>query len=219
LAPDPDLSRLTTGLVLSDAVPSFRSPDAPLPLAPTHYRSATVRERGERAGRPRIYVTLGTIFNSGSGDLFERLLAGLAGLGADVVATIGKRMDPADLGPQPAHVRVERFVPQDEVLPDVDLVVSHGGSGSLMATLAHGLPSLLLPLGADQPHNALRAEELGVAAAIDAAAVTAEEIGGHARTVLADDAMRDRCRAVAAEVRELPGPAAAVAALEAVAGG
>ena len=200
LAPDPDLSRLTSGLVLSDAAPSFRSPAAPLPLVPTHYRSTAVREPGSRAGRPRIYVTLGTIFNSGSGDLFERLLAGLAGLGADVVATVGRGMDPADLGPQPAHVRVERFVPQDEVLPEVDLVVSHGGSGSLMATLAHGLPSLLLPLGADQPHNALRAEELGVAAAIDAAAVTAEEIGEHARTVLADDRMRDRCRAVAAEL-------------------
>ena len=45
-------------------------------------------------------------------------------------------------------MRVERFVAQDEVLSEVDLVVSHGGSGSLMAALAHGLPSVLLPLGA-----------------------------------------------------------------------
>ncbi|UUZ58691.1 nucleotide disphospho-sugar-binding domain-containing protein [Nocardioides sp. B-3] len=77
------------------------------------------------------------------------------------MATVGQGTDPADLGPQPTNVRVERFLPQGDVLSAVDLVVSHGGSGSLMATLAHGLPSLLLPLGADQPHNAMRAGELG----------------------------------------------------------
>ena len=55
------------------------------------------------------------------------------------------------LGAQPAHVRAERFVPQSEELPHCDLVISHGGSGSVLGALAHGLPQLLLPLGADQP--------------------------------------------------------------------
>ncbi len=214
LPPDPELTRLTSGLVLTDAAPSFRSPQTPLPLLPTHYRSAVTPTPAPRAGRTGIYVTLGTIFNSTSGDLFERLLGGLADLDVDIVATVGVGTDPADLGPQPAHVRVERFLAQDEVLSDVDLVVSHGGSGSLMATLAHGLPSLLLPLGADQPHNAMRAEELGVAVTLDAATVNPEEIGTRAREVLADGEMRARCIAVAEELQALPGTPAAVAALE-----
>ena len=217
LAPDPDLDRLTSGLVLSDAAPSFRSPDAPLRVQPVHYRSATVPDPRRRPDRPRVYVTLGTIFNKGSGDLFERLLAGLRGLEADVLLTIGRELDPADLGPQPPHVRVERFVPQTDVLPDTDLVVSHGGSGSLLAALAHGLPSLLLPLGADQPHNAGRAQELGLAATLDAAACSADAVTDAAREVLADAGMRDRCHAVAAEMRTLPDASAAVAALESVA--
>ena len=214
LPPDPELTRLTSGLVLTDAAPSFRSPESPLSLSPTHYRSAVTSGAASRVGRPGVYVTLGTIFNNASGDLFERLLAGLADLDVDVVATVGRATDPADLGPQPAHVRVERFLPQGDVLSDVDLVVSHGGSGSLMATLAHGLPSLLLPLGADQPHNALRAVELGVAATLDAATVTPDQVGASARAVLADGAMRSRCVAVADELQALPSPAAAVAALE-----
>ena len=215
LPPDPELTRLASGLTLTDAAPSFRSPKSPLSLQPTHYRSTATSGETLRAARPGIYVTLGTIFNNASGDLFDRLLTGLADLGVDVVATVGQGTDPADLGPQPSHVRVERFLPQGDVLPEVDLVVSHGGSGSLMATLAHGLPSLLLPLGADQPHNAMRAEELGVAATLSALTVTPEEIGARARAVLADDAMRARCAAVADELRALPGPPAAVAALEA----
>ena len=216
LQPDPELTLLSSGQVLTDAAPSFRSPMSPISLSPTHYRSALApRSRSRsRSRRPRVYVTLGTIFNTASGDLFERLLAGLARLDVDVVATVGRGTDPADLGPQPAHVRVERFLPQGEALTDVDLVVSHGGSGSLMATLAHGLPSVLLPLGADQPHNAMRARELGLASTLDAATVTPEEVGACAREVLANDRMRARCVAVADEWQALPGPAAAVAALE-----
>lgn len=129
LPPDQRLARLTGGLVLAVGPTSFRSPSSPLPLEPTYYRSADHPAQVASTGRPSVYVTLGTIFNAASGDLFERLLAGLSRLDADVVATVGRRIDPAGLGPQPPHVRVERFVPQEEVLPRVDLVVSHGGSG------------------------------------------------------------------------------------------
>ncbi|KRE93467.1 hypothetical protein ASG76_13485 [Nocardioides sp. Soil774] len=217
LAPDPELTRLTAGPVLSDFAPSFRDPRAPLQVTPIHYRSAAVLVTRDRAERPKVYVTLGTIFNKGSGDLFERLLAGLGALDADVLVTIGRELDPAELGPRPAHVRVERFVPQAEVLPGVDLVVSHAGSGSLMATLAHGLPSLLLPLGADQPHNAERAVALGLAATLDAPTCPADAVATAAVEVLADTAMQARCRAVADEVRALPDVSVAVAALEAAA--
>ena len=106
---------------------------------------------------------------------------------------------------QPDHVRVERFVPQAEVLRNTDLVVSHGGSGSLMATLAHGLPSVLLPLGADQPHNALRAEELGLARALDAATATPETIRRIVSEALDDQATRERARRVADKINGLPG--------------
>lgn len=215
LDPDPGLTRLTSGVVLSDVAPGFRCPGSPLQVAPFHYRSATAPPRRAPTERAGAYVTLGTIFNKGSGDLFERLLAGLRELDADVLVTIGRELDPADLGVQPAHVRVERFVPQADVLPTVDLVVSHAGSGSLMAALAHGLPSLLLPLGADQPHNADRALELGLAAVLDAATCQPGAIASAAEDVLADVAVRERCRAVADDMRGLPDAAAAVAALEA----
>jgi UDP:flavonoid glycosyltransferase YjiC (YdhE family) len=219
LAPDPDLTRLTSGPVLSDFPPSFRSPDAPLRVTPSHYRSTTVTRGARLPGRPRIYVTLGTIFNKTSGDLFERLLAGLADLDADVVVTVGRDLDPAVFGPAPDHVRVERFLPQDEVLAATDLVVSHGGSGSLMAALAHGLPSVLLPLGADQPHNAQRARELGVATAIDAATATVADITRGVGSALGDGAMVERCREVSAELAALPFLDSAVALLERAASG
>jgi UDP:flavonoid glycosyltransferase YjiC (YdhE family) len=105
-----------------------------------------------RAPLPRdgsVYVTLGTIWNRP--ETFTAILPALTAEAQRMVVTTGADLD---LGPQPAHVRVERFVPQDEILPHVDAVVCHGGSGTVLGALAHGRPLLVLPQGADQFDNA-----------------------------------------------------------------
>jgi len=70
-------------------------------------------------------------------------------------------------GARPANVQIERYVPQKHLLPHCQLVVSHGGSDSVLGALAHGLPMVLLPIGADQPLNAVRCHALGVARVLD----------------------------------------------------
>lgn len=218
LPPDPELAMVSRDLVLSPFAPSFRSPSAPLPLpaATVSFRPGERVPRRRRTSRPRVYVTLGTVFNAESGDLFDRLLAGVRDIDADVLVTVGRDLDPHDFGRQPDHVRLERFVPQAEVLRHTDLVVSHGGSGSLMAALTHGIPSVLLPLGADQPHNAQRAAELGLARVLDAATVTPEAIAGAVNDVLGDQTANDRARTIAKEIDDLPDAGATVPALEAL---
>jgi UDP:flavonoid glycosyltransferase YjiC (YdhE family) len=218
LPADPGLAMLTRGLVLSPFPPSFRSPDSPVPLPETAFafRPEDRVPVADRSSRKRVYVTLGTVFNSGAHALFERLLAGLADVDADVVVTVGRDIDPAAFGVQPEHLRVERFIPQAEVLRHTDLVVSHGGSGTLMAALAHGLPSVLLPLGADQPHNARRAEDLGLARVLDAATCTPETIGRSVVEGLDDLAARERARRFADEIDALPGVEETVPLLEAL---
>lgn len=221
LAPDPGLVRLTSGPVLSPFPPGFRSPEAPVRLSPVHYRRAGGPPRpADRPGgrRPQVYATLGTIFNKTSGDLLERMAVGLATLDADVLLTVGRDIEPRDLGPQPDHVRVERFVPQEDVLSGTDVVVHHGGSGALLDALRHGLPSVVLPLGADQSHNARRAGELGLARTVDAAAVTAAELARAVEEALVDPDLRRRCEQVATEVDRLPDVDVVVAELLATSG-
>src|SRR5262249_8079545 len=134
-------------------------------------------------GGDAIYFTLGTVFIHECGDLPERVLAGLAGY--DVIET------------------VTRFIPQAEVLPRCRVLVSHGGSGPLVATLAHGLPSVLIPLGADQLVNAARAEELGLARVLGVNA-TPDDVRAAVEAV--DPAP---ARAVRDEIGTLPGPESA----------
>lgn len=218
LPPDPGLRMLTRDLVLAPFPSSFRSPASPVPLPPStfSFRPSNHLPSSPRSSRGHVYVTLGTVFNSASGDLFERLLAGLAAIDFDVLMTVGHHVDPAVFGVRPGHVRIERFVPQADALRDADLVVSHGGSGSLMAALTHGLPSVLLPLGADQPHNACRAEELGLAKVLDAAAVTPETIRRTVTDALHDTDAAERARRMAAEVNTLPSVEETVPLLEAL---
>jgi UDP:flavonoid glycosyltransferase YjiC (YdhE family) len=48
------------------------------------------------------------------------------------------------------------FVPLARLLPEVDAVIGAGGSGTVQATLAAGLPMVLRPVLADQPWTAQR---------------------------------------------------------------
>ena len=208
LPPDPELTMLDRYLVLSPFPPSFRDPG---PAQCFRNIARAVRRGG---GPPTVYFTLGTVFNLESDDLFARVLAGLGALDVDVVATVGRQIDPAELGPQPERIRVERYLPHSDVLPRCDAVVSHGGSGTVLGALAHGLPSVLLPLGADQPLNAARCEELGAALVLDALRATPEDVREAVSSVLEDPAYRAAAERVRDEIRRLPGPDHAVRLLE-----
>jgi len=223
LPPDPGLAMLSHYLVLSPFPRSYRDPAHPAPATTHGFRyprplqpssGADGAWSRSRSGRAAVYFTLGTIFNLESGDLFDRVLAGLRELPVDVVVTVGHHVDPAELGPQPQNVRVERFVPQASLLPHCDLVVSHGGSGSVIGALAHGLPSVLIPLGADQPQNAERCAELGVARVLDAVTATPESVRDAAAGVLADAGYRRNAERLRDEIAALPEVAHAVALLE-----
>jgi MGT family glycosyltransferase len=223
LAPDPELAMLRRYLILSPFPPSFRDPANPLP-SNAHAIRPVAPDRGAddveaawlstRTERPLVYFTLGTIFNLESGDLFERVVAGLRGLPVDVVVTVGRELKRDVLGEQPPNVRIRRYVPQSILLPHCTLCVSHGGSGSVVGALTHGVPMVLLPMGADQPLNAARCEALEVARVLDAVAATADDVREAAIEVLADDRYRRNAERLAAEIRELPGPEHGVRLIE-----
>jgi UDP:flavonoid glycosyltransferase YjiC (YdhE family) len=220
LAPDPDLAMPGRHLVLSPFAPSYRDPGSPLPTTAHAFRPAFAASNQSppwlvRLGDAKVvYFTLGTVFNAESGDLFQRVIAGLRDLSVQVAVTVGRGIDPAELGPQPANVHVERYVSQGVLLPRCHLVVCHAGSGSVMGALAHGLPMVLFPLGADQPLNAARCQALGVARVLNAMEATPAAVGAVVSSVLEDPSYRRESERLRDEIAALPGPAHAVVLLE-----
>lgn len=225
LPPDSDLMMLRRHLVLSPFPPGYRDPGFPLPATAHSIRPAVFDAKGadapewitRLADMPTVYFTLGTVFNRESGDLFARVLAGLRDLPINVIVTVGRHIDPAEFGPQPDHVRIEQFIPQAQLLPHCDAVVSHGGSGSVIGALAHGLPMVLIPMGADQPLNGGRCEALGVGRVLDAVEATPEMIGEAVRVVLGDAGYREAAERLRDEMAALPGADYAVRLIEGLA--
>jgi UDP:flavonoid glycosyltransferase YjiC (YdhE family) len=197
-----------TGDAYLDCFPDSLQPQMVADPARLRMRSIPFAEPGAtvpswvgRGQRPLVYLTLGTIV--ATDEVLQPAIDGLATLDADVLVALGSAGG-AGLGPVPANVHIESFVDQPTVLDHADLVVHHGGSGTILAALAAGTPQLLLPKGADQFFNA-DAMAARLAAVLESRDATADAVATLAKVVLEDD--HQAVEATRAEIAALPHPA------------
>jgi len=162
--------------------------------------------------RPLVYVTLGTVY--ARSDVFRTIIDGLAGEPVDVIVTIGKHGDPAALGSPPANVRVERFVPQHEILPACSAVITHGGAGSMLGALTFGCPIMFVPQGADQFTNAERVVNAGAGLSVLPGDLSPGAVRATLRRLLDETSFFTRAGQISDEIAGMPPPQAAVAPLE-----
>jgi UDP:flavonoid glycosyltransferase YjiC (YdhE family) len=163
-----------------------------------------------------IYITFGTIVGgmADARSIYRTSLEAVASLPVRALLTTGPGIEHDMLGPIPANVRVEAWVPQRDVLPHVAALVCHGGSGTVTGALAAGIPLVVVPLGADQPENARRIAAAGAGIALpkpDAAALR-----GAIERVLADAELRRGAQKIAAEFAAMPTIERAIDALVAL---
>jgi UDP:flavonoid glycosyltransferase YjiC (YdhE family) len=109
------------------------------------------------AERPRLLLTFGTTVMEGRVSLIQRACAAVAALDADAQLTLGRTVAVS----APRGIEVLAHADHDRLMPGCAAVLSHGGLGTVLRALAHGVPLLLLPLGRDQSFNAGRIEQLG----------------------------------------------------------
>ena len=156
-----------------------------------------------RAPQPTVYVTFGTLFNSDLG-LFRIALDALAEMPVHLVMTVGPDQDPSELGALPANVRVERFIAQADLLPSCSVVVHHGGAGTTFGALAHGVPQVILPQGADNYEHAAMCEGAGVGLTLNPDVLNNSSLASAVQQVLRDPtfaAASDRC---AEQIAKMP---------------
>jgi UDP:flavonoid glycosyltransferase YjiC (YdhE family) len=153
--------------------------------------------------RPFVYVTAGTEPPSVTFPWTE-LFAVLGAIDADAVATIGSHVDPAALGAVPPNVRVERFVPQGDLLGRASAVVSHGGAGTVLGAAAHGRPQLVVPLFADQWENGVAVDGAGCGIVLGPTRRGVGDLEQALRTLLAGSSHREAATRVAHEIAAMP---------------
>lgn len=162
---------------------------------------------------PVVYITFGTVATTMPEALsfYQTAIAAVAQLPVRALLTTGRGFDVHALGAIPANVRVEAWVPQAEVFPHTAVMVCHGGSGTVLGGLAAGLPQVVVPIGADQPHNAQSIAAIGAGLALTKP--DAETLRAAIQRVLGDEGFRRAASAISIEMAALPSVDDAVNAL------
>jgi MGT family glycosyltransferase len=158
---------------------------------------------------PRVYVSLGTVFNA-KPQVFATLLDGLDALGAHVIVSAGASLAKLSATPRP-RVRVFERVPQVQLLRQVDFVITHGGNNTVQETLAAGRPMVVVPFGGDQVANAERVTRLGVGTSLNARQLTSGQVTAAVRSL--GPAQQQRARELAQTLEGVDGAEVAAAAV------
>jgi MGT family glycosyltransferase len=120
--------------------------------------------RGENSSEPFVAVTLGSTYQRQE-KTFGAILEALGSLPVHALAMLGEIDSPAHC---PHNVTVVKYAPHAAVFPRATAVVCHGGHGTVMKALAHGLPVVVMPFGRDQKDNGARVEVAGAGLSISA---------------------------------------------------
>jgi MGT family glycosyltransferase len=106
-------------------------------------------------GRPLIYASMGTMQNR-MFEVFATIAGACAGLGAQLVISLGGGSAVEAMGKLPGDPIVVPFAPQLELLKRARLCITHAGLNTALESLACGVPMVAVPVTNDQPGVASR---------------------------------------------------------------
>jgi hypothetical protein len=155
--------------------------------------------------RPTILVSLSTYEFPGQTAAMQNIIDACSGLDARVVVTTGPVIDPDDLH-WSANTEVHRWVPHVDLLPEVSLVIGHGGHATTMVALAHDIPLLILPMHPflDQPMVGKAVEAAGAGRTLSKK-TKPEQLRPVIEELLADGPHREAAARLGAAIRTRPG--------------
>ncbi len=193
------------------------------PLGPTWHRlDSTVRAADTAWELPEhlrerdgalIYLSLGSLGSADVG-LMQRLVDLLATTEHRIIVSKGPLADQITLHDNQIG---EGFLPQPAILPQVDLVITHGGNNTVTESFHHGKPMIVLPLFWDQVDNAQRIDETGFGRRLATYGFRDEELTDAIDELLADEPLAARLRALSTRIKASSGTVRAADLIELVA--
>jgi MGT family glycosyltransferase len=171
-----------------------------------------LRDRPE--GAALVYLSLGSL-GSADVDLMKRLVEVLGATPHRYIVSMGPQHDQYQLAD---NMWGAEFLPQTKVIPQVDLVITHGGNNTTTEAMHFGKPMIVLPLFWDQYDNAQRVDETGYGVRLSTYAFTEDEMTAALERLLGDPAVRDRAERTGSAIRSRGGLERAAALIEEVGG-
>jgi UDP:flavonoid glycosyltransferase YjiC (YdhE family) len=164
---------------------------------------------------PLVLLSFSTVAEQRSPEMLQRALDALATLPVHVVATTGAIVEPTELA-IPANAHVVSFADHDALMDRAAVLVGHGGHGTTMRALRHGLPMVGIPAkGGDQAPITQMLDGWGVGKALSGDA-SVSQIRSAAEVVLSDDTFADEARRRSHALEDCNGAAFAADSVEAL---
>lgn len=148
--------------------------------------------------RPLVLLSFSTTVMDGQAALIQRVCDAIAGDEMDAILTLGPAVSAKAIR-VPRNIETIPYADHDQLLPRCAALITHGGLGTTLRSLAHGRPMLLLPLGRDQQFNARRVAELGAGMHLPNDA-SSDEIASALGNLLAQPQFRDAAESAAAAI-------------------
>jgi UDP:flavonoid glycosyltransferase YjiC (YdhE family) len=169
---------------------------------------------------PWVHVSEGTSYFQDP-FVLRAAVRGLAGRPMEVIVTTGKDRDPdaLDLGPISSNIHVTQWLDYRDLLPKCAVVVTMGGTGTVLAALQAGVPLVIVPTAWDQPDNAQRVVAAGAGVRLASRRCTPETLWAAVDQVLVQPRYRECARALARRMAAADGPGRAAELLEFLAAG
>jgi MGT family glycosyltransferase len=167
----------------------------------------------QQPGQQLIYIAVGTLYKANVA-FFQACMAAFADSGYAVIMSIGKAVDPADLGEIPSNFTVAQYVPQLQILQAADVFVTHGGMNSINEAVTFDVPMVVVPNTVEQSINAARIEELQCGLYLDPAQLTVETLRASVAKVLSDPAISRGLPRLRRSFEEAGGPPMAADAID-----
>lgn len=234
----PHIRAFRRGLGLSDPPRRFRWPEDPVingfsprvvprpPDWPSHVHVTgywTLNEAGWQppeplrrfleAGPPPVFIGFGSMIAPDPAALARTLLKAVALSGQRAVIGQGWAGLPGAVLPQ--QVFMVEYTPYEWLFPRMAGVVHHGGSGTTGFALRSGVPSMVVPFGADQPYWGERTRLLGCGPGpLPFKTLTAERLASALQRLTADSAMQARAREFGEQLSAEDGIGAALERIE-----
>lgn len=164
---------------------------------------------------PLVVVSFSTTFQNQQ-PVMQKVIDALGELPVRGLVTTGPALDPGQFR-VPHNISVQRFARHSELLSHAAMVITHGGHGTVIRALAHGVPVICLPMGRDQQGNAIRvaARQAGKALPVGASVKLLREA---INEVLTTPRYRQEAQRLALGIVSDAQSLAAVTELEAIAG-
>lgn len=172
---------------------------------------AVVKDRP--TGSALIYLSLGSL-GSADVELMKRLISILGKTNHRFIVSKGPQHSSFEVA---ENMYGAEFLPQTKIIPQVDLVITHGGNNTVTEAIHFGKPMIVLPLFWDQYDNAQRVDETGFGVRLDTYSFTDSELTEAIERLLSDVELKQRLAETSARVQKSDGITVGADVIEAVA--